>query len=53
MDILHVIDTLNKVDAGVDETIMLMSRNGDQCIFVPYSDIRRKLEEAYSELAGS
>jgi PAB-dependent poly(A)-specific ribonuclease subunit 3 len=53
VNLLHVIDALNKVDAGTNEPVMLMSRDGDQCIFVTYADIRRKLDAAYAELVGS
>ncbi|PJF17768.1 PAB-dependent poly(A)-specific ribonuclease subunit PAN3 [Paramicrosporidium saccamoebae] len=53
IDMSHVISSLNKIDAATDEPIMLISRNGDQCIFATFAEIRQKLEQAYSELVGS
>lgn len=49
----HVIDVLNKLDAASKETIMLMSRDGAQCIFTSYAEIKERLESSYAELVGS
>lgn len=34
IDLAHVVDCLNKLDAGVDEKVLLMSRNEDSILFV-------------------
>lgn len=50
LDPLHVLDCLNKLDAGSREMVMLTSRKGDQFIFATYAEIRKRLEAAYEEL---
>lgn len=37
IDFAHVIDALNKLDAGVDEKIMLTSRDQKTTLFLRYS----------------
>lgn len=53
VDFAHVIDLLNKLDTGSEELLMLLSRDGEQCVFASYANIRQKLDAAYSELLGS
>lgn len=53
IDLFHVIAVLNKLDSGTNEPLVLMSRDGSQCILATYGEIRKRLEAAYSELAGS
>ena len=36
LDIAHVVSCLNKLDVGVDEKIMLMSRDEQSCLIVSY-----------------
>ncbi|KAF4568184.1 PAB-dependent poly(A)-specific ribonuclease subunit 3 [Pleurotus pulmonarius] len=49
----HVLTTLNKLDAGTDEKIMLVARDEQSCLVVSYKEIKTCLESAFSELAGS
>ena len=46
----HVIETLNKLDAGLEEKIMLMSRDEMSMLVVSYKDLRRCIEKAFGEL---
>lgn len=49
----HVLECLNKLDAGVDERIMLVSRDEQSCLVVSYREIKSCVEAAFSELATS
>lgn len=46
----HVIEALNKLDTGVDEKIVLLSRDESSMLVVSYQDIRTCVEGALSEL---
>jgi PAB-dependent poly(A)-specific ribonuclease subunit 3 len=50
IDFGHVIETLNKLDAGVDENIVLMSRDEQSMLVVSYRNLKRCFSEAYGEL---
>jgi PAB-dependent poly(A)-specific ribonuclease subunit 3 len=50
IDFGHVIETLNKLDAGVDERIVLMSRDEQSMLVVSFRDLKRCFSEAYGEL---
>jgi hypothetical protein len=39
-DLSHVLTQLNKLDAGVDEKIMLVSRDEGSCLIVSYREVR-------------
>lgn len=45
-----VVDAINKADAGVNEKIMLLSRDESSMLVVSYSDIKRCLLAAYEEI---
>ena len=51
-DFGHVIESLNKLDAGSEEKILLMSRDSKNILVVTYNDIRSCLDEAFSEIIG-
>ncbi|ORX72011.1 hypothetical protein DL89DRAFT_105736 [Linderina pennispora] len=53
LDMAHVIGNLNKLDAGSAEKIMLMSRDEQSCLVVTYSEIKRCVDGAYSDLAAA
>jgi len=53
LDLGHVISSLNKLDAGDPEKIVLASRDGESLLVVSYADISRCLEEAYEELSSA
>mgnify|MGYP002877042295 CR=1 FL=1 len=48
----HVVECLNKVDAGVAEKILLMGRDEASMLVVSYADIKRCIESAYHEVQG-
>jgi PAB-dependent poly(A)-specific ribonuclease subunit 3 len=51
MDLGHIVTSLNKLDAAVeDEQIVLASRDGKTLLIVTYADVARSLEKAYAEL---
>ncbi|KAJ1673385.1 PAB-dependent poly(A)-specific ribonuclease subunit 3, partial [Spiromyces aspiralis] len=50
LDAAHVITNLNKLDAGSLERVMLTSRDEHSCLIVTYRDIKRCVENAYTEL---
>ncbi|KAI0696153.1 hypothetical protein BC835DRAFT_1343276 [Cytidiella melzeri] len=43
----HVLTCLNKLDAGVDERIMLVSRDEQSCLVVSYREIKSCIETAF------
>lgn len=45
-----MVEALNKLDAGVQEEIVLMSRDGSSLLIVSYADIRRCIESSYNEI---
>ncbi|KAG8988783.1 PAB-dependent poly(A)-specific ribonuclease subunit 3 [Tulasnella sp. 427] len=50
MNMGHVLTCLNKLDAGVEERIMLVSRDEQSCLVVSYKEIKTCLETAFNEL---
>eukprot|EP00898_Chlorokybus_atmophyticus_P005575 jgi/Chlat1/6018/Chrsp4S06201 len=46
----HVIECLNKLDAGVAEKILLMSRDERSMLVVSYRNLKKCVEGAYAEL---
>lgn len=48
-----IIEALNKADAGVNERIMLLSRDESSMLVVSYADVRRCLQMAYDELKAA
>ncbi|KAJ1722610.1 PAB-dependent poly(A)-specific ribonuclease subunit 3 [Coemansia erecta] len=52
-DMAHVIGNLNKLDAGSEEKLMLMSRDEKSCLVVPYSEIKRCVEDAFRDLLAA
>lgn len=51
IDLSHVLTCLNKLDAGVDEQLVLVSRDEQSCLIVSYREIRACLENSFRELA--
>lgn len=45
-----MIEALNKLDAGVPEKIVLMSRDGSSLLVVSYADVKRCIETSYNEI---
>ncbi|KAG0365280.1 PAB-dependent poly(A)-specific ribonuclease subunit 3 [Gamsiella multidivaricata] len=53
LDVAHVLACLNKLDAGVDEKIVLMSRDELSCLIVSYREIKACIESAFRDLSKS
>ncbi|KAF8253602.1 hypothetical protein K440DRAFT_618045 [Wilcoxina mikolae CBS 423.85] len=53
VDLAHVLTCLNKLDAGVDEKIMLVSRDSLNCFVLSYKDLKRNIESTFMELSKS
>ncbi|KAI9143254.1 hypothetical protein BKA69DRAFT_1133639 [Paraphysoderma sedebokerense] len=53
LNMAHVLSCLNKVDVGIDERVMLMSRDERNCLIVSYKELKQCLEGAFSELLRS
>ncbi|KZT23030.1 hypothetical protein NEOLEDRAFT_1137148 [Neolentinus lepideus HHB14362 ss-1] len=51
INLTHVLTCLNKLDAGTDERIMLISRDEQSCLVVSYKDIKGFIDSAFSDLA--
>jgi len=47
----HVLSCLNKLDAGTDERIMLVSRDEQSVLVVSYKDVKACITSAFSELS--
>ena len=44
MDLSHVLVHLNKLDAGIDEKVLLTSRDELSCLVVSYADLKQFIE---------
>ncbi|KAI8073106.1 hypothetical protein BC940DRAFT_364207 [Gongronella butleri] len=52
VDMAHVLSCLNKLDAGVDEKIMLMSRDEQSCLIVSYKEIKNCIAAAFNDISS-
>ncbi len=52
IDIGHILHSLNKLDAGEDESIILTSRDSQNLLIVTFADVKRCLEEEFTELVS-
>eukprot|EP00510_Aplanochytrium_minuta_P003896 CAMPEP_0184016278 /NCGR_PEP_ID=MMETSP0954-20121128/6835_1 /TAXON_ID=627963 /ORGANISM="Aplanochytrium sp, Strain PBS07" /LENGTH=548 /DNA_ID=CAMNT_0026297271 /DNA_START=141 /DNA_END=1787 /DNA_ORIENTATION=- len=50
LDMGHIIDSLNKLDNGSTERILLTSRDEKSLLVVSFADVQRCLEQAFSKL---
>ena len=50
VDFGHIIDCLNKLDAGSTERLLLASRDGRSFLVVTYEDVRMCIDKAFHEL---
>lgn len=46
----HVVECLNKLDAGVPEKIVLLSRDEASMLVVSYADVKRCIEATFGDL---
>jgi len=51
LDLGHIITCLNKLDAGVDEMIQLVSRDEQNIMVVSYREVKRGFESAWTEIS--
>ncbi|KAJ3387933.1 PAB-dependent poly(A)-specific ribonuclease subunit 3 [Entophlyctis sp. JEL0112] len=51
VDIGHVLQCLNKLDAGVSEKIMLMSRDEQSCLLVSYKELKQCIQSSFELLS--
>ncbi|KAK6353024.1 PAB-dependent poly(A)-specific ribonuclease subunit 3 [Orbilia brochopaga] len=51
LDMVHVLQCLNKLDAGSDERCMLVSRDDHNSLIVTYRELKRAIESSFSELS--
>jgi PAB-dependent poly(A)-specific ribonuclease subunit 3 len=49
-DLGHIVSCLNKLDAGSDEKIQLMSRDEQSVFVVSYKEVKKGIETAFGEL---
>lgn len=50
VDLGHVLTCLNKLDAGTDEKIHLVSRDEQSCFIVSYKELKKGLESSFQAL---
>lgn len=50
VDLAHVLACLNKLDAGVDERVSLVSRDEQNVLVVSYRELKRAVENAFMDL---
>ena len=50
VDLGHVLTCLNKLDAGIDERITLVSRDEQSVFVVSYKELKKGVESAFQEL---
>ncbi|ERF69897.1 PAB-dependent poly(A)-specific ribonuclease subunit pan3 [Endocarpon pusillum Z07020] len=51
VDLGHVLSCLNKLDAGSDERLTLVSRDNQSCFVVSYRELKKGMESAFQELS--
>lgn len=50
VDLGHVLACLNKLDAGTDEKVMLISRDEQNCFIVSYKELKKAAESSFQAL---
>ncbi|OJJ35007.1 hypothetical protein ASPWEDRAFT_739838 [Aspergillus wentii DTO 134E9] len=50
VDLGHILACLNKLDAGTDEKITLVSRDEQSCFVVSYKELKKALESSFQAL---
>lgn len=51
LDLGHIITCLNKLDAGVDEKLQLVSRDEQNIFVMSYREVKRSFESAWTEIS--
>ncbi|KAH9513810.1 PAB-dependent poly(A)-specific ribonuclease subunit 3 [Bulinus truncatus] len=52
IDVAHVIQSLNKFDAGVTDKVLLVSRDENSMLVVSYSELKRCFQSCFHELVA-
>ena len=52
VDLTHVINCLNKLDAGVDENILLVSSDEMTCLIMSYKQLKELVNKSFLKLLG-
>ncbi len=52
LDLAFVLKTLNKLDAGIDEKILLVSHDEQTCLIVSYKEMKDLIERSFRELSN-
>ncbi|KAG5457790.1 MAG: hypothetical protein BJ554DRAFT_2113 [Olpidium bornovanus] len=50
LDMAHVLGCLNKLDVGVDDRVMLVSRDEQSCLIVSYRELKKCAEVVWRDL---
>jgi PAB-dependent poly(A)-specific ribonuclease subunit 3 len=50
VDLAHILECLNKLDAGSAEKIKLVSRDDQDCMIVGYKELKKQVDAAFGEL---
>jgi len=50
VDLGHVLTCLNKLDAGTDERVSLISRDEQSCFVVSYRELKKGIESAFQDV---
>ncbi|CAM9607013.1 unnamed protein product [Lampetra planeri] len=53
VDIAHIVQCVNKLDAGTPEKLSLVSRDEKSVLVVTYADLKRCFDNAFSELLAA
>ena len=53
LDLGHIVTCLNKLDAGVDEKVQLVSRDEQNVFVLSYREVKRGVESAWAELSSA
>lgn len=53
VDLAHVLTCLNKLDAGTEERVTLISRDEQNCFVVSYRELKKAIESAFQDLNKS
>jgi PAB-dependent poly(A)-specific ribonuclease subunit 3 len=53
VDLAHIVRCLNKLDAGIEEKVTLISRDEQSTFIVTYRELKKQVNAAFSELTKS
>ncbi|KAH3675937.1 hypothetical protein WICMUC_002233 [Wickerhamomyces mucosus] len=53
LDLSHVLRSLNKLDVGIDEKILLVSNDELTCLILSYKELKDLIDKSYRELINS